>query len=71
MAHTAIARDVHQSLDVHLDFTAKIAFDAEFAFDDFTSDCAVIECASIDNEGHGITINRDKRGALRFANTGE
>ena len=35
-----------------------------FAFDDFTSDCAVIECASIDNEGHGVTINRGDRNMI-------
>lgn len=29
-----------------------------FAFDDFSSNCSIIECASTDNEGHGITINR-------------
>jgi hypothetical protein len=29
-----------------------------FAFDDMTSNCAMIECTSIGNAGHGVTLNR-------------
>ena len=35
-----------------------------FAFDDFTSDCAVIECVATGNAGHGVTINRGERNAV-------
>lgn len=35
-----------------------------FAFDDFTSDCLMVECISLDNAGHGVTINRGERNAI-------
>jgi hypothetical protein len=47
VSKTAIASDIHQSLDVHLDFTPQVAFDNEIALNDFTqaSDLGVRQIA--------------------------
>jgi hypothetical protein len=68
MAQSAIASDVHQSLDVHLDFTAHCPFDLVVGLDDGANRCDffVVELAHLlvdINTGLGKNLS-----GARFAN---